>query len=223
MSDGRQDPDGFELAMFPLGSVLLPGMALPLRLFEPRYRAMMAAIVQDPEPAFGVVLIERGSEVGGGETRTDVGCVAVVAEASQHPDETWSVVAVGTERLRVRDWLVDDPFPRAVVELWPDPPEPGDDVAGDEQDRLAELEGRARRVAALAVELGARGQLPDVGLSPDPGLRVYQLATLSPLGALDRRRILAVERLSDRTALLEELLGEQEFLLRARLGFDDRP
>jgi uncharacterized protein len=171
----------------------------------------------DPDPAFGVVLIERGSEVGGGETRTDVGCRAAVAQASEHPDGSWSVVAVGTERIEVEEWLPDDPYPRARVRDWPD----GDDPAALDAALLDEVERTARRVAALAVELGARGQLPDFELSSDPGLRVYQLATVSPLGALDRRRVLTTERLDQRVSVLADLLGEQELLLQARLSFGE--
>ena len=58
-----------ELAIFPLGSVLFPGMPLPLRVFEPRYVAMIASVLGNAEREFGVVLIERGSEVGGGDVR----------------------------------------------------------------------------------------------------------------------------------------------------------
>ena len=223
--------------MFPLGSVLLPGMALPLRIFEARYRVIMSELVAAEPPEFGVVLIERGSEVGGGETRTDVGCRAVVARAAEQPDGTWSVLAVGTRRLRVSRWLPDDPYPVAEVVDWPDErraggePAEGDPAGSDPADvdpadadlegRIHQLESQARRVAALAVELGARGQLPDVELSPDPELRVYQLATLSTLGALDRRRLLEAPDLHGRVVLLGDLLAEQELLLGARLTFDD--
>src|SRR5690606_26109954 len=84
--------DSVQLPAFPLGSVLLPGMALPLRIFEPRYRQMIRTVL-DAEPyEFVVVLIERGSEVGGGETRADVGCVAQVVEAREYPDGQWAVL-----------------------------------------------------------------------------------------------------------------------------------
>ena len=53
-------------AMFPLGSVLLPHMPLPLQLFEQRYLMMLGQLLETEDPEFGVVLIERGSEVGGG-------------------------------------------------------------------------------------------------------------------------------------------------------------
>ncbi|MDH3706550.1 MAG: LON peptidase substrate-binding domain-containing protein, partial [Acidimicrobiia bacterium] len=68
--------------MFPLGSVLLPHNALPLHVFEPRYRQMIETVLDD-DRHFGVVLIERGSEVGGDDVRTDVGCLAEIREIQQ--------------------------------------------------------------------------------------------------------------------------------------------
>ena len=96
------------LPMFPLGTVLLPGMVLPLHVFEPRYRQL----VQDCEAGdgeFGVVLIERGSEVGGGDVRTDVGTVAKIVQSQSLPDGRYLLATVGARRLRVERWLDDDP------------------------------------------------------------------------------------------------------------------
>ena len=55
--------------MFPLGTVLFPTLILPLHVFEPRYRALVENCLAAPQPEFGVVLIERGSEVGGDDVR----------------------------------------------------------------------------------------------------------------------------------------------------------
>ena len=108
-----------ELPMFPLGSVVLPGVGLPLQIFEPRYRALvMTCLTQDR--LFGSVLIERGSEVGGGDQRGTVGALIRIVQAEEAPDGRWAVMGVGIERLRVLEWLPDDPFPRALVEVWPD-------------------------------------------------------------------------------------------------------
>ena len=94
MADGR-------LPMFPLGSVLVPSAGLPLHVFEPRYRALVQdCLAGDRE--FGVVLIERGSEVGGDDVRTSVGTVARIVEATELPDGRWAVAAVGVRRVRVR-------------------------------------------------------------------------------------------------------------------------
>ena len=102
------------LPMFPLGSVLFPGLGLPLRVFEPRYREMMADCL-DGDGSFGVVLIERGSEVGGGEVRLRVATVARILDVSLQEDGTLGVFAVGTSRVEVLEWLPDAPYPAAIV------------------------------------------------------------------------------------------------------------
>ena len=203
--------------MFPLGSVLLPGMGLPLHVFEPRYRVMMYDLQQSNSQEFGVVLIERGSEVGGGDTRGQVGCRAAIAQAEEQPDGSWVLIAVGTERIKLLAWLPEDPYPRASVVPWPD-------LRTEQQLDDALIEGAervARRVAALAVEMGAQGLLADSQLSADPSSRLYELATMAPLGALDRSRLLCTPDLPTRYELLIEMLEEQELLLLGRLTFGD--
>ena len=199
--------------MFPLGSVLLPGMVLPLHVFEERYRELVQVVLAQPEPVFGVTLIERGSEVGGGDVRAEVGCLAQVVEAAQTPDGRWALVSVGTDRFRVVEWLPDDPYPRARVELLPDPEV---DVALLAE-ALVAVQAKVRSVAELAAALGAEPLPTDLELAEDPVLRGYQLAVLSPLGALDRQRVLVSEGPLLRAALLSGLLDEQEELLRAQL------
>src|SRR5881396_3659875 len=129
--------------MFPLGMVLLPGGLLPLRVFEPRYLLMMQECFGG-DGEFGVVLIERGREVGGGDVRFGVGCVARIVEARELPGPQWSILTVGDRRIRVERWLDDDPFPRAEVEDWPDA-EPGPEAAAL-RDRVLPA---SRRVLAL--------------------------------------------------------------------------
>src|SRR5580658_1736392 len=104
-----------QLAMFPLSSVLFPGAELPLHVFEPRYRDLTDhCLAGDGE--FGVVLIARGSEVGGGDQRFAVGTVAQIAAASRFDDGRWALLVEGTRRIAVTEWLADAPYPRAVVD-----------------------------------------------------------------------------------------------------------
>jgi uncharacterized protein len=206
-----------ELPMFPLGSVLLPGMAVPLRIFEPRYLTMMRGVLAATPPRFGVVLIERGSEVGGGDTRTDVGCTAVVLAAEELTEGQMAVVAIGSDRFRVERWLPDDPHPRALVSDWPDESGAQAVAEGD----LNDLEARVAEVVDLATSL--TGSQPPTGyeLNADPERRVYELATLAPLGPLDRLRLLAAPGLGERVPLLAELVHEQRILLEARHRFGE--
>ena len=208
---------------FPLNAPLLPGMALPLRIFEPRYLAMFSELLASDDPTFTVALITRGHEVGGGsgEERAEVGCTARIVQAAEHPDRRWSVLAVGTERVRIDGWLDDAPYPRALVEPWPDPP------VGDEQlvDRIDQLELDVLELVALATELGLPAPDLDGDFDPDPTARVYQFATISPLGAHDRQRLLRAPGLPERVELLAELVDEQQLMLRARrdIGGGDSP
>ena len=89
-----------DLPMFPLGTVLFPGAILPVHVFEERYR-QLAEFCTSESSVFGVVLIERGSEVGGGDTRAPVGCLAEIIQHEQFEDGRWALVEMGTERFNI--------------------------------------------------------------------------------------------------------------------------
>jgi Lon protease-like protein len=213
------------MPMFPLGSALLPGGVLPLVVFEPRYRQMVQDLLRDDvdPPEFGVVLIERGHEVGGGDARTTVGTVARIVDISALPDGRYALVSVGTERLRVNAWLPDDPYPLADVDVWPD-----DDRGVLDLDaagaRVADLHDRVRllnaEVAALGPDLaGAEGDLtppPDTEISDDPHLGLYHLASLSPIGPADRQRMLETPTLIARMDVFAEALDDAAAVFRFR-------
>lgn len=202
------------MPMFPLTQPLLPGAVLPLHVFEPRYRAMFQAILADDErpPEFGVTMIERGFEVGGGEDRTGLGTVARVIDMNVTPDGRYAVVAVGTERLRVREWLPDDPYPRADVEEWPDEDDEFD-VA-----QIEMLRGRVGGINDRVRELGEDAPAADTEISDDPRLAVYHLAALSPLGPADRHKVLAAPGLGERIRVLSSALDDAEAVIEFRLA-----
>ena len=208
----RKTLDNGVLPMFPLGSVLFPGMLLPLQVFEPRYREMIGHCIEH-EMGFGVTLIERGSEVGGGDVRTSIGCAAAILHSVAHPTGEWTVVCMGTERIVIDEWLEDNPYPRAVASARPDPPSNAADA-----EHVRDVERQLRTLLALAVEVGAWTVPLDTELSDDPVLASYQLGALSPIGAFDRHRLLSAPDVSSRLALLGELLNEQDELLRSGLG-----
>ena len=201
-----------ELPLFPLGTVLVPGGAIPLHVFEPRYRAMVQDCLAG-DRRFGVVLIERGSEVGGGDVRSDVGTVATIVEATETPDGRYGLVAVGVERIRIVEWLPDDPSPRADVEVWDDPP-PGDGFVDAVDAAVALL----RRVVALKGEVGDPVAAVPNELSADPLLAAYQACWLAPVPMFDKHRLLVAETPEARLALLVRLLDEEAEVVRLRLG-----
>jgi Lon protease-like protein len=200
--------------MFPLGTVLLPGMPLPLHVFEPRYRQLVHdCLAADGE--FGVALIERGSEVGGGDLRTSAGTVAHIEEAERLDDGRWFVIAVGVRRVRVGEWLPDDPYPRAEVADWPDPP---DDADEPDPDVIEALTARLRRVLALRTELGEAVAPLTIELDRDPVLATWQAAALAGLGPMDLQAVLTTEGTGRRLGAIAELLADAEDLLQARIA-----
>jgi ATP-dependent Lon protease len=200
------------LPMFPLGMVLLPSVGLPLHVFEPRYRALVRDSLAGDQ-SFGVVLIERGSEVGGGDARSGVGTTARIVDARELPDGRWAVVAVGVTRIRVSRWLADEPYPRAEVEDWPDPaPGPSHPAA------LLAVTAKLRRCLAMAAEAGDPAAPATVELSDDPVLAGYQACATAPLGPLDQQRLLVADGPDDRLALLDALLSDAIDVLGLRLG-----
>ena len=198
--------------MFPLGTVLFPGMRLPLHIFEARYREMVEVCLAGT-PEFGVVLIERGNEVGGGDTRFDVGCIARIVGAAHLDDGRWVLETVGTRRVRVNRWLSDRPYPRADVDDWD---EPSRDPAAERH--RAATETRLRRVLALAAEMGESVAESTLVIDDEPGLASYQMASRAPLGPLDRQCLLEAATSTHRLEILGRLLDEQEAVLARRLA-----
>ncbi len=200
------------MPMFPLGSVLLPGVVLPLHVFEPRYQQLVRDCLESLDHEFGVVLIDRGSEVGGGDTRSDVGVVAQMLQVTELDAGRFMVVTVGTRRIQVGAWLPDDPYPRAEVDDWPDE---DCDVSFE---RFGATVTRARRCAGLAVEMGDRSGVPEGELTGDPSTDSFLVAAISPFGPVDQYAVLCAPGPLVRLDLIDRLLDDTEAALRFRLG-----
>lgn len=207
---------GTPMPMFPLGSVLFPSMPLPLHVFEPRYVKLLGDCLEG-DGRFGVVLIERGSEVGGGDVRSDLGTVARLVTTRAVDRDRYAVIAVGERVVDVVEWLPDDPYPRAVVE---------DRHSIDEpvpEGLAAEVTATLRRVLALVAEVAGGGAPATVDLASDPDVRAFQIAALSPLGPFDHQRLLAAQSTTRRLRLAAELLSDHEELLVTALDGGDGP
>jgi Lon protease-like protein len=196
--------------MFPLQSVLFPSAVLPLHVFEPRYRELTRCAL-DGDREFGVTLIERGSEVGGGDARFSTGTRARIVQAAELPDGRWALVAVGLGRIKVARWLPDDPFPQAEVDDLREP-EPGPDAGP----LRAEAERWLRRALALRAELGDPAAPATVELADDPVTAAFQIGALAPMGPADAQRVLQIANTDERLRLLARLLEEETDVLEQR-------
>ena len=209
------------LPMFPLGTVLLPGAVLPLHVFEPRYRRLVQDCLAGV-PEFGVVLIERGSEVGGGDVRHDIATVARLAQVAELPDGRYAIVTVGSRRVRIVHWLADDPYPRAEVEPLgssiDDLQHELLDVSPAADDRQTVVVARLRRVLAMATEAGYEAADATTEISTHPELASFQVASLAPVGEHDRYVLLEAASAAERFAMLDVMLIEAEAALHLELS-----
>jgi Lon protease-like protein len=188
--------------MFPLSAVLFPWATLPLHVFEPRYRALAADCLAD-DGQFGVVLIDRGSEVGGGDHRVGVGTVAHIVDASTFDDGRRLLLTRGGGRFRVVEWLGEDPYPVAAVTEEPEVPVTPRLSTTDVQ----RTETAVRRCRGLLSELGAAPPMPfDEGPEGDPEEQLWRLCQLAPCGALDSQRLLETDDPRERAQLLVDLV-----------------
>lgn len=177
--------------LFPLHAVAFPGLALPIVVFEPRYREMMRAVLERPEPSFVVAAISEGMEVGGYADVYDVGCRVGVERADRRADGTIELLARGRERVRLGRRLPDDPYPRTETAPYPDTE---GSRAGD-----AFAEARAALSAYLAALERATGRTPDL---PDPPADLiaasYALSALLRTEVAEHQALLELPTAADR-------------------------
>jgi len=203
------------LPMFPLNSVLFPYMPLRLRVFEERYLIMLAELLRSEDARFGVVLIERGREVGGGEKCFSVGTIAEITQLGAQEGFV-GLAAQGSRRFEVTEWLDDAPHPRAevseIAELeW-------DDSLWQLRDDTEQV---VRRTLAVASEFAENVWPADIELSANPVAAAWQLAAISPLNALDQLALLGSTSSAELLARVSELTSQATLAFDAPWSGDD--
>ena len=174
------------LPLFPLDVVLFPGTALPLHIFEPRYKEMIGECLANKAP-FGVV---RALEEGIAE----IGCTAeIVAVTKRYPDGRLDLVTEGRDRFEVLELNQERSFLRAEVKLEPD--EPG---APAQQDAARAIEFH-RQILSLA------GAAQDLSQMPE-GMLSFRLAGSLPLDLDFKQKLLAIRSEERRIRTLADYL-----------------
>ncbi len=194
------------LPMFPLNSVLFPGLSVPLRVFEDRYRALVHHLLRVEDPAervFGSVGIREGYEVGdhGTQSLFRVGCRVQLTEVEAHPDGSFDIVAVGLARIQLDRLDTSGPFPVGHVQ---DREEQVDHVPDDVLDQ------------ARAVFTAYRQALSEISVDPytgtlprDPTYLSWTLAACAPLPMTERQALLEAEDAGERLILVTDLLRSE--------------
>jgi Lon protease-like protein len=199
-----------ELPLFPLGTVLFPGLVLPLHVFEERYRALVRRLLELPEGTpqeFGVVAIRRGWEVEqqGALTLHDVGCMARIRQVTTHDDGRYDLTTVGTRRFTIRRVDADrEPYLLADVDWLDEPAGPSEEV-----DRLVptvlDLFQRYLRLIRPA-QLGE--QVPE-----DATVLSHVIAATAALSLDERQALLAAPDTAARLRAERSLLRREVTLL----------
>jgi Lon protease-like protein len=107
-----------DLPLFPLNTILFPGMVFPLHIFEERYKLMIGRCLEEERP-FGILLIREGAEVGSSAVPHDVGTTAVIAGVNHLDDGEMNIVTIGSQRFRLRSLRHDLPYLVGDAEPWP--------------------------------------------------------------------------------------------------------
>ena len=194
-----------ELPLFPLQTVLYPGLPIPLHVFEDRYRRMFKRVL-DGERRFGVVAIVKGREVEAGATYHPVGCVAEVAEVDRHADGRLDVVARGRSRFRIDGVTQAAPYIVAEVSTLPE-------AAGEAAEQRSVKAGRlfTRYVATLLRMAGE--QVESIDIPDDPVAASYLVAAGLQVDLADKQRLLTLPSAAERLAAEATLLRRELVLL----------
>ena len=196
------------MPMFPLSTVLMPAMPLSLRIFEERYLKLLGDLIGEEEPEFGVVLIQRGAEVGGGEKRLSIGTIASVTDIGTL-DQFYGLESIGSQRFRVNAWLPDNPYPMADIDFIPD-------LIWEDSLMPARvhLEKQVRKLLSVASEFGDMQYGADTELSDDPMDACWQLAGVLPLGGLDQVDLLNSQSADELLTRTHELVKTMDKTLK---------
>jgi hypothetical protein len=192
--------------MFPLSTVVFPGMSVPLHVFEDRYRLLVNHLLSVADPAervFGTVAIREGYEVGdhGAQSVYRVGCILQLTEVDRNDDGTFDIVAVARERMKLEEMQRGVDFPQGVVAAVP---EPEVEVPQEVLDRA-----RSTFTAFRAAMTELQGDPFSGTLPRDPDYLAWTLSALTPLPMAERQSLLEAEDATERLVLVTRLLTEE--------------
>ena len=191
-----------EVPLFPLRTVLFPGMELPLRVFEPRYLTMTHELLASGGK-FGVLLIKEGNEVGGGAIPHNVGTLARIESAEELPNGQFALSTRGVERFRLMDWLPPRPYPYGGIEIMSNAAEMTPTLAAA-METVRTVFPAYFRLALSISDQWAKG----LALPSEPHQLVDFVAPWLQLEEEGKQKILEIEPAVERVAYLAEVLDD---------------
>ncbi len=202
-----------KLPLFPLHTVLFPGMALPLHIFEQRYRSMVSECLHSRRP-FGVVLIKSGREVGAPAVPYPVGTTARIARVDRMPNGCLNIEAIGQERFRLVE-VETEPSGRLAAVVQPFPLATGDSAGARQAARaLAPFLGRYLALLAEA----AHTTLDARRLPRDPASIAFLAAIVAQIPLAEKQELLSAPSAADLLRREHTLYRREISLLRSMLS-----
>ena len=204
---------GQTLPLFPLGTVLFPGLVLPLHIFEERYRQLVRDLQEEPEPrCFGVIAIREGRETGadGAKALYEIGCTATVRHISERDDGRFDLVTVGTDRFRLISADRSGAYLRGEVEVLDEPT--GSRSAAKGQADAVRLAFRTY-IDTLAETGAARVRVPEPPRDPVPLSYLVAACVIADLPV--RQALLEEPDAVQRLAAEHTLLTRETAMLRS--------
>jgi Lon protease-like protein len=203
------------LPIFPLNTVVFPGVTVPLHVFEERYRALvhhLLKIPEKPQRLFGIVAIREGYEVGshGAQSVHRVGCVVQMTSVEPYQDGRFDIEVVGRRRLRLDSLDSSGPFLRGEAESVSEPVDSSPGTAHEAARTVETFEEYRTRLSELRGELVLAGDLPE-----DPEFLSYTLAATCLLTLQERQALLEAATAVDRLIMLRHALREEMRAMRA--------
>lgn len=200
------------IPLFPLSTVLFPGLVLPLHVFEPRYRQLVVDLLETPEPQLlGVIAIRKGRETGidGVEALYGVGCTALVQQVESLPDGRSNLLTIGAQRFRLHALDDSRPYLQGEVDLLQEPSGDPDACAVAVSNVQAAFRDYFR---LLAERTGASAELPE--LPDDPLVLSYVVAVSMVIDLVDKQSLLETPDSLSRLEAEHRLLTHEMTMLR---------
>ncbi len=203
------------IPLFPLNTILVPGLVLPLHIFEPRYRLMVQELLEIPdveEREFGIVAVRDGYDMStsGIDALHPVGTSTILREVNSHQDGRYDIVTTGSRRFRINTLDASTPLMHADVEWLPEPETP----LTDEINLLTRgaLNDFSAYRAALSRELNGNVSMFEE-LPTDPTIVSYLLTAAILLPTAERQELLGAHSSQDRLILIRELLKRETAMI----------
>lgn len=195
------------IPLFPLNTVLFPGMPLPLRVFEERYLRMLED-QRNADPVFGVVLIRSGRESGAIPEVHLTGTGASLASDRHRVSKRGNIVVTGGSRFRINDLDWSREYGLASIEYVNEPNPDPSEIEGVLRDTKELLRRYVRGITRLT---GRR--FDHVRLPVDPVACSWELAARLPLHSWERQSLLEQRLTSDRLEAIRYVLRRELALL----------